>query len=251
MVISGLGLSKIGIQKKSDGTFRDDRTRLRYRLRAGASYSNKWYTTGFRIRTGDQNKQQDPQLTLGQGFEEFGTLPIGFEKAYFQGKWKTYVFWVGKNTFPFKKSNELFWSDNVYPEGIFLAKDFLFNSTLLNSLKISGGHFIMSSTGKSLGQDAYFQGLQAHAMLFDNRLEFFPSFYFFKNIPNIPDGFETFEIDYAILHLGAKFNLIKNQPLDVELDYYNNLEDYGQNDSIPNNLKDEKTSVVVGLKYGR
>ena len=35
--------------KKSDGTFRDDRTRLRYRLRAGVEYTDKWFKTGFRI----------------------------------------------------------------------------------------------------------------------------------------------------------------------------------------------------------
>ena len=99
--------------KKSDGTFRDDRTRFRYRLRTGVEYQDKWYNIGFRIRTGNPSKQQDPQLTLGEGFKEFGSLPIGLEKAYFLGKRNTFKFWVGKNTFPFEKSNELFWSDNV------------------------------------------------------------------------------------------------------------------------------------------
>ena len=108
----------------------------------------------------------------------------------------------------------------------------------------------MSSTGESLNQDTYFQGFQVHAIFFDNRLEFFPSFYLFKNVPNIPDGFESFEIDYTILHLGTKLILTKNPLLNIELDYYNNLENYGQNDSIADNLKDEKSSVVIGLKYG-
>ena len=69
--------------KKFDGNLREDRTRLRYRLRTGATFKNEWYSLGFRIRTGDQNKQQDPQLTIGKGFEEFGTLPLGFEKIFF------------------------------------------------------------------------------------------------------------------------------------------------------------------------
>ena len=93
MATSDSGLNRIGIQKNLMVHFREDRTRFRYRLRAGVSYSNKMvYHWCFRIRTGKQNKQQDPQLTLGEGFEEFGTLPIGFEKVFFEGKWKTYKF---------------------------------------------------------------------------------------------------------------------------------------------------------------
>ena len=70
--------------RRSNGTYREDRFRLRYRLRAGATYSYNGYSFGMRIRTGDPKKQQDPQLTLGKGLQEFGTLPIGFEKAFFQ-----------------------------------------------------------------------------------------------------------------------------------------------------------------------
>lgn len=236
--------------KNSDGTFRDDRTRFRYRLRAGVQYEDKWYSTGFRLRTGDPRKQQDPQLTLGEGFEEFGTLPIGLEKAYFQGKWNTFKFWVGKNTFPFKKSNELFWSDNVYPEGIFVGKGFQFNSGVIDYLDIKGGHFILSSSGKLLGQDTYFQGLQAHITFFENRFELFPSLYLFKNVPNIPDGNETFEIDYTIFHVGTRINLLKKPALNIEFDYYNNLQDYDQVDSIPSSLRDEGSGIVIGIKYG-
>ena len=236
--------------KKSDGTFRSDRTRLRYRLRAGVIYEDKWYSAGFRIRTGNPVKQQDPQLTLGAGFEEFGTLPIGLEKLYFQGKWNTFSFWVGKNTFPFEKSNELFWSDNVYPEGFFLQKGFQIKSKLIDSVNIRGGHFIISSLGRSLDQDAYFQGYQAYIKFLENRIEIFPSFYRFKNVPNIPDGNETFKIDYSILHVGTRLKLLKKPLVNIELDYYHNFNDYNQNDSIPTNFKEQKSGMAIGLKYG-
>ena len=107
--------------RKEDGSYREDRTRLRYRARVGAQYQlNEHYSFGLRIRTGNPKKQQDPQLTLGEGAEEFGTLSLGFEKAYFKFEKKGYILWLGKNSFPFEKNNELFWSDNVYPEGISL-----------------------------------------------------------------------------------------------------------------------------------
>ena len=236
--------------KKSDGTFRGDRTRLRYRLRAGVEYEDKWYNMGFRIRTGNPSKQQDPQLTLGEGFREFGTLPIGLEKLYFQGKWNTFKFWVGKNAFPFEKNNELFWSDNVYPEGIFVGKGFRINSDIVDSLNIRGGHFIMSAAGKLLVQDTYVQGYQAYIAFLKNRFELFPSLYLFKNVPNIPDGSETFEIDYAIFHVGTKLNLMKKPLLNIELDYYNNLQNYDEMDSIPNRFKEQKSGFVIGLKCG-
>tara|TARA_R110002049_G_scaffold232088_8_gene404661 strand:+ start:16202 stop:16633 length:432 start_codon:yes stop_codon:yes gene_type:complete len=109
--------------KKSDGTYRDDRSRLRYRGRLGLNYFvNQNTSMGVRIRTGDPKKQQDAQLTLGDANKEFGTLPIGFEKIFFQTNYKGFFTWIGKNTFPFNKNNELFWSDNVYPEGVFLKK---------------------------------------------------------------------------------------------------------------------------------
>ena len=105
--------------QKPDGTYRDDRTRLRYRARLGATYDfKKGISFGMRIRTGQPNKQQDPQLTLG---DQFSSLPIAFERIYanFNHNWLSA--WIGKNTFPFEKQTELFWSDNVFPEGISLS----------------------------------------------------------------------------------------------------------------------------------
>ena len=236
--------------KKSDGSFRDDRTRLRYRLRAGVKYEAKRYEIGFRLRTGNLRKQQDPQLTLGDGFKEFGTLPIGIEKVYFQGKWNTFRFWIGKNTFPFEKSNELFWSDNVYPEGISLVKDFNINSEIIDSFNFRGGHFIIATSNKSLNQDSYFQGFQISSSFFKKRLILFPSLYIFKNIANIPDGNDTFLIDYSIVHLGTKIKVLNKTPMNIEVDFYKNLRDYNSNDSIPTNFKGQKSGFVVGLKYG-
>ena len=238
--------------RKSDGSFRDNRTRLRYRFRAGLNYQlNHWASFGASIRTGNPNKQQDPQLTLGDGFKEFGTLPIGLEKIYFQAEHKGFVFWGGKNTFPFQKNNELFWSDNVYPEGIFIKKGFDFQSTLINQLDIRGGHFIIADRGSSLNIDSYLQALQISAKFFNNNISIFPSFYQFKNIPNIPDGGDTFLFNYSIFHIGTKVKL-SNQPLlNFELDYYLNIEDYTNNDSIPSTLKNQKNGFIAGLSMGK
>ncbi|WP_445725728.1 putative porin, partial [Flavobacterium sp.] len=236
--------------RKSDGSYREDRTRLRYRLRAGATYKAKWYEVGFRIRTGNPIKQQDPQITLGDGNSEFGTLPIGIEKAYFQGKWNTFIFCVGKNTFPFEKNNELFWSDNVFPEGVTIQNKFNIKSNFINNLNIKAGHYIITTSNKSFDKDSYLQGFQISSSFFDSRISLFPSFYYFKNIPDIPDGNDNFLLNYSIFHIGTKFKILNDFPLYSEFDYYKNLQDYTFNDLIDNNLKNQKSGYVIGLKYG-
>lgn len=236
--------------KKSDGSFRDDRTRLRYRLRTGATFKNDWYSLGFRIRTGAQNKQQDPQLTLGKGFKEFGTLPIGFEKIFFQGIYKNFKFWLGKNSYSFEKNNELFWSDNVFPEGVFIEHSFNLNLQAIEIISLKGSHYILSSNGKSILNDAYFQGVQTSIHFANQCFLLFPSIYLLRNIPNIPDGGHSFNLDYSIFHLGAKLKPLKSEILIIDFDIYQNFEDYEVNNNVSDDFAEEKTGYSVGVQYG-
>lgn len=236
--------------RKSDGSMRENRTRLRYRFRTGATYKDDWYSMGFRIRTGDPNKQQDPQLTVGKGLEEFGTLPLGFEKIYFQSGYKNLKFWLGKNTFPFSKNNELFWSDNVYPEGVSLTHTFSFNDKIIQELNIKGGHFILSSNDQYLVNDTYFQGVQTEIISKNKHISLFPSLYVFRNVPDIPDGNENYFINYSILHLGTTINMLKANKLSLQLDYYENIEDYSSIEQIPDSFKDQTSGYTLGIRYG-
>lgn len=238
--------------KKSDGSFRDNRTRLRYRLRAGFNYKlNHWSSFGSGIRTGLPNKQQDPQITIGDGFAEFNTLPLGIEKLYFQAEQEGYVFWVGKNTFPFFKQHELFWSDNVYPEGLFFKKKIRFESNIIDKLNINVGHFIVRASGTSLDKDRYFQGLQASTSLLNNKVKFFSSLYLFRNMPNIPDGGETFIFDYSIFNVGTTLLISKKQHINFEIDYYNNFENYSNNTNIDSAFKNQNQGLITGISYGQ
>ncbi|MEJ2112562.1 MAG: putative porin [Flavobacteriaceae bacterium] len=238
--------------KKSDGTYREDRSRLRYRLRFGLTYNYQdWVSFGARIRTGDPKKQQDPQLTLGSGNKEFGGLPIALEKAYaeFYHNWLTA--WIGKNTYPFEKQNELFWSDNVFPEGVALKTKFNFDDSVLQSLSINAGHFISATNGTSFSEDSYFQGLQAVGSFFNNKVIFYPSIYYFNKMPDIPDGNETYLIDYSILSLGTKIKVLDTSNIVIGIDYYYNLKDLSKNSSIPQNLSDQKEGIVASASLGK
>jgi hypothetical protein len=238
--------------QKSDGTYRDDRFRLRYLARFGMKYQyNTWASFGIRLRTGFREKQQDPHLTLGEGFNEFSTVPIGFDKLYFRVQYKWLDTWIGKNTFPFEKRNELFWSDNVNPEGIFGSAMFKFESGFIQTVKFSAGHFILRSNGSSFSNDEYFQGFQVLTTHWDNRLRIFPSYYFFNKMPNIPDGNETYTLNYKILHLGMNLIIFEEPKISFGLDLYQNVEDLQKNLSVPEELRDQKKGLITNLSWGK
>lgn len=238
--------------RKSDGTYRQNRSRLRYRARLGLEYRHNTHSSvGFRLRTGDPRKQQDPQLTLGDGFKEFGTLPIALEKAYFQTALKSFEIWFGKNTFPFRKQNELFWSDNVFPEGVHISKTFLSGTHWIDQLQFNVGHFILNTRGGSFRNDSYFQGFQIITQYFQDRVAIWPTLYLFRNIQNIPDGAETFFLDYSIFSIGGYVKLVNDPLIKFAADVYYNLEDYQVNDSIPPALQDQSNGVTLSLSYGQ
>jgi len=235
--------------KRADGSFRDDRSRLRYRARIGLTYtSQEKYFVGFRMRTGERRKQQDPQLTLGTSPAEFGTLAIGLEKAYFEYKHKGLRLLLGKNTFPFLKNNELFWSDNVFPEGVYVGKKHSFKKKFLKEISIGAGHFIVEASGGSLDKDSYLSAFQTSISALDNKITLFPSFYQFKNINNVPDGEGTYRLNYSIAHLGGKWS--SNKKLFFEFDIYQNLADYTKNDSISKLLNNQKNGYTASIGYG-
>ena len=239
--------------RKSDGSYRDDRTRFRYRARFGVTYrASDWAAFGLRIRTGYRNKQQDPNITLGDKFNELSTVPLGFDKLYFKMKFGWFDAWFGKNSFPFKKLDELFWSDNVSPEGFFARASFgKTGSGILSHTDLRTGYFIIRSSNNALSNDSFFTVLQANATLLDNRLNLFPSVYLFKNIPDIPDGFETYTIDYSVFQFGMDVKLLKNRDVVLSAEYLYNFRGYANNVNIPDPLRDQVNGITTSIRWGK
>lgn len=79
----------------------------------------------------------------------------------------------GKTIGHSKKNNEIFWSDAVTPEGVFVKKKFHTKSNSLNKLEIGHGHFILRSAESSFSKDSYFQCLQINSLLFGGQLALF------------------------------------------------------------------------------
>lgn len=236
----------------SNGIKRNDRSRLRYRFRFGVNYSlDKYSSFGGRLRSGNLNDQQGPHVTIGGGTGEFSLIQIGFEKLFYQYKRNRFTGWVGKNDIPIYKLNELFWNDNVFPEGIGLKYQFInINNGFLTAASFNSGHFIIKSNNQSFGKDSYLQVAQLDFKIWNNRINFFPGIYAFRNIGNLPDGKQTFDLDYTILHLGCNLELVKSSKVKLGIEYYFNVEDYSNLDSIPSNLKDQKKGFIISAKYG-
>ena len=235
------------------GVLRDNRLRLRYRFRFGLDYQLDQYSSfGGRIRSGNLDDQQGPHLTLGGGNGEFGLDQIGFEKLYYQFKRQGLKGWVGKKTIHIKKTNELFWNDNVYPEGIALQYGFsIQQSRKIDEVKVSVGHFVIHSNNNDFLNDEYMQVAQLEINMFENRLSIFPGYYYFHQVGNIPDQKHEYILDYKIFHFGSEATLSNKYELRVGADLYMNMKDYRGRNEIPDQLRDQRNGFVFTAKYGK
>ena len=237
--------------RKSDETYRDDRFRVRFRIRAGLNYSpNDWASFGLRFRTGYAEKQQDPNLTIGDGYHEFESVPVGMDKLYFQIRLKYIEGWLGRNTFPFEKQNELFWSDHVFIDGVYLGSKQVRDAEWIDSIAYSGGIFTMFNSYGTFDDDSFIGIVQLSTSHLGNRLRIFPTFYFFNNMPDVPDGNESTRFDYKIVHLGAKALILEQPKISLGIDIYQNLQNYSDNELIPDDLKDQRTGIVFNALFG-
>lgn len=237
---------------KSNGTKRNDRSRLRYRLRYGFTYQiDSLSSFGARLRSGNIADQQGPHVTLGSKNGEFELVPIGLEKLYYKLSMKHFDFWIGKNSIGVKKLNELFWNDNVFPEGIhFQYKMPLPQNKYLQKIHFNLAHFIIHSNGKRFLDDSYLQLFQTHFSFFDKKIEFFPGYYRFRKINYIPDNQSELQLNYSIIHVGSLIKPSKKVPFSLGLEYYLNTENYQDVENIPASLKDQKAGYVLSAAYG-
>jgi len=237
--------------RKSDGSYRDDRIRFRFRARAGLNYKpNEWASFGIRVRTGYPEKQQDPHLTFGDGYHEFESVPVGFDKLFFKANYKWFEAWLGRNTFTFEKQNELFWSDNVAVDGVFLSAEFETSHNWINTVKYSGGIFTMLNSFSTFDNDSFIAILQLRTLHWNKRISIFPTFYHFNRMPDIPDGNESFRFNYSIFHLGSKALVLEQPRITLGLDLYRNLQNYKNNTSITDVFKNQKSGLVASIVYG-
>ncbi|NNC94825.1 MAG: hypothetical protein HKN92_04635 [Chitinophagales bacterium] len=231
--------------RRSNGTYRDNRGRLRIRLRFGFNYQwNDHFTFGARIRSGSSDDPQSPHITLGDDFREYD---INIDRAYLRGNYKDLWLWVGKNNLPLWKQHEMWWDDDVTPEGIALGGDFKINEFV--RIKPVAGYFLMFTSGI---EDASIQAGQVSADLgFQSSALTLSSGYLrFDNMPDRNSGNQLYH-EYQLLISGAEFTLKKKIPVTIGLDYLVNLENYDSDSLISaNGMQDEKMGFVGKVNIG-
>lgn len=109
----------------ANGSKREDRDRARIRARLGLEYdASSIFQLGLRLRTGSVDSQQSPHITV----HDFDDNPRGDEdilldKYFVSAHSGRFRGWLGRNSLPFWKQNELFWDDDVTPAGLALRWD--------------------------------------------------------------------------------------------------------------------------------
>lgn len=233
---------------QSNGAKREDRDRTRMRFRLGFNYAyDEHYTVGGRVRSGAALDQQSPHQTFG---DEFETKGFNIDKAFIQGAWGPGSVWAGKNGFPFWTQNELFWDEDVNPEGIGATCAIPLGKTPLK-LKPALGYFVLEGSGSSnrwkdkAGMAA--GQLALDAALAPADLTFAAGLYAFKDNTSTVDT-TLADLSYNLWVLGAKATLKGlPKPLSLGLDWMRNAKTYSA--TLFNG--DQKTGYVVSLNLGR
>ena len=233
--------------KTIDGSKRDDRDRLRYRLRFGLNYDvNKNFRFGASVRSGHPANQQSPHVTIG---DEFEIDDISIDKIFIKytsdkGIW----IWGGKNDMPFWTQNELLWNNNVNPEG--LATGLIFKLNEKSNLIPVIGYFIAGHSGKNFNDDSnlFIGQIKFESPLENHKFILSTGVISAKNLPNKPDGSHTFKLDYTIWASSLQFK-IKGSGLTAGFDYYKNVNNYKNNVDISEIFEDQTSGLVGSLEY--
>ncbi len=245
----------------SDSTMRDDRSRMRYRFRLGLNYQlNQHISAGGRLRTGVPSNIQSPHVNVG--YVGFSSLPFQLDKAFISVKYKKMWGWVGKNSYPFWKQNELFWDDDVNPEGLVVGS-VLGENTIKFKPTIS---YFITNHQQNGGVDGT---MGAGQLTLDYNNKKFGAilstgYYQFDRIFNVPEADDLYtgnryRMNYKLLISGVNFRVKTKVPIALGFDYTMNLEDYSDtNGTIASNYKnidsvyrDQLIGYVISAKVGK
>ncbi len=257
------------------GKTKDDRNRARIRARVGMKYQpTENFEYGARLRSGSDGNHLSPHITIVD-FESnnTGAADFNFDKWFLKAKSNGLWGWVGRNSLPFWKQNEMFWDDDAIPTGIAAGYDMKFGAS---QLALNAGYL-----SPPVGMHAFTGHLGIGQIVFSTKLG--------ENQVTAAGGLLAFEAnadkdggdaallwdgnggrDYSIWigSLQGKFNV--GLPLTVGLDWMHNAEDYsakhvdticidpndpakdkGCSRSFTANNHDETDGYVFSIKLGK
>jgi hypothetical protein len=220
--------------KRADGTSRDDRSRLRIRARLGVTYTpDKIWEYGMRLRSGSDDSQQSPHITiLDFDDNDTGDAGFNFDKWYLKGKTNAGSYWVGRNSLPYWKQNELFWDDDVTPAGVGGTYKRALNDT--SKLEVNAGYFSLPAGMKAFTGEMGTAQVVYHADVFTVA----GGLLSIKANPNDPDnvlllsGNGARDYNTWIVSGQVRFK-VGEKPLTIGADIMSNTKSYSSTDPDP------------------
>jgi len=238
--------------EKIDRSEVDDRNRGRIRARVGANYQvNPDVKIGARLRTGDSRSQQSPHLTfVNDQNVDNDDLDFVLDKL-FVGYNRVCQAWVGRNSFPFWKQNELFWDDDVALTGTSAS----FTHETNGSLTATVGAFMLPDGGYDMhgqmgaGQLKYSVGLA-------NDVNFIGAAGLFcmsgdGGSTNLRNGNGDREYTTGAVNFQLKCQL-GDVPVSLGTDVYHNFKDYDvtSSDAYAAEHRDQDFGCVYSVVFG-
>ncbi len=219
------------------GAERDDRTRARFRLRLNAAYkAGERIDFGLRLRTGSDFSQQSPHVTVVDFDDnDTGDVHFNFDKWYARFRSEKGWAWIGRNSLPFWKQNELFWDDDVTPAGL----AFGYKS---GAVQLNAGYFSLPAGMQQLSGN-----LALAQVVFSGKdFTLAGGYWDIDANPGDPDAGDLLRgnglRDYRVLVADLQWKAGKTT---LGVDYAHNTESYPGDP-----LEDEVDAYVASIKYG-
>lgn len=219
------GDARLRLERDYNVTGKDTRDRARYRFRFGLVRKvGESIELGARLATGNPSDQQSPHQNFG---DDLSAKSINIDKIYFKYAADNAWFSVGKNSFPFWKQNEMFWDDDVTPEGVSAAytlKDFSGESS---KLTFTAGQYILQGSDDLFASTLTAGQAALHGKSGAAKFSFGAGLYYFKNSDSDTLNYNALSRqDYNVFVASAQLKMNLGEiPLVVGADYMKNLQE--------------------------
>lgn len=238
------------------GADRDDRDRLRIRLRAGFKYEfDEHWRVEARLRSGAEDSQQSPHITIADFDDnDRGDASVNLDRWYVRGSTGGFYAWAGRNDLPIWKQNEMLFDDDATMAGLGLGWN-----TELGPGKFSlGGGYFSPPVGMREFSGNLAAAQAAWALeLGELGLTVAAGIYRFDSDSDDPDALLLLQgngsRDYELqsLSLQTRFE-VGGRPLVLGGDLFHNAESYSASDADPFTAAnhDQTDGFVLQATYG-
>ena len=242
--------------RDASGAPRDDRTRLRVRLRTGFTldFDDHWRVEA-RLRSGAEDSHQSPHITIVD-FDDNDTGDASFQldRWYLQGTTGGLYAWAGRNSLPIWKQNEMLFDDDATMAGLGVGWK---GDVGPGRLSLGGGHFSPPVGMRSFSGNLTAAQVAYAPELAGTRWTMALGLFRFDADPDDPDAATLLQgngsRDYSIqtASVQARFS-VGDRPLTLGGDLFHNDEGYSASDPDPFTAAnhDETDGYVLQATYG-